>query len=167
MWIRNKIKKKKSTSPFLRRSQWKYSNKKQVELDKFSSGAIACQIILPDKQRKRVYLCRQHPDWLLLYSHHQGINGYATIELVQQINKQEAFFKKTDNRVIYVILISNVCPAFCCTPVQNQKHKWSLTLYFDGGSNNQSTDVARADALNAMRFFESIEVVLVINIYNF
>jgi len=117
---------------------------------------ITCQVILPNRQRKRVLLLTQSPDWLMLVTPPLNrMHQRATIELVHPINKQEAFFKREDPRVIYLILTSTTCPGDTCAPVRDQpRNKWSLILYFDGGSTSASIDKAKNDAFKAMEFLE-------------
>jgi len=117
---------------------------------------ITCQVILPNRQRKRVLLLTQSPDWLMLVTPPLNrMHQRATIELVHPINKQEAFFKREDPRVIYLILTSTTCPGETCAPVRDQpRNKWSLILYFDGGSTSASIDKAKNDAFKAMEFLE-------------
>jgi len=155
MCIRRDITGVSIAEPFLEKHQWQFKNNQSIQLNP-KKLQITCQVILPNRQRKRVLLLTQSPDWLMLVSPPLNrMHQHSSIELTHPINKQEAFFKREDPRVIYLILTSTTCPGDMCAPVRDQpRNKWSLILYFDGGSTSASIDKAKNDAFKAMEFLE-------------
>ena len=143
--------------PFIDKSNFKYYTRLQVPLGTIAPGCLTCLVLMEKKQRKRVLFSIREPDWLILFNRMRGRAGFAIIYLAIPIHTIEGVVNKVDPRVIHLAIKSTMSPHECCIAIPNQKHKWSLSLFFDSmfqPDNTRGNEIGHKDALTALDYVQ-------------
>ncbi len=117
--------------PFVERQDFTYYPRLQTPLATVAPGCLNCLVLMANKKRRRVLFSIREPDWLLLFNRMRGRAGFALVYSSVPVHSVEGVVNKQDPRVVHLAIRSHIRPHECCLPLPNQKHKWSLTLFFD------------------------------------